>query len=127
MLEMLMEPRGAAAAEREEAVEIPLPPVVDTPTVVLLAMLVGGPRPVLLDASPVREIEAPAAPLLESLLRSLADAGTPPRVTGASAALRRRWRGHPLAAWLAAAPRPADEALFTCPDRDEIGFAPSFR
>ncbi len=128
MLELLTLARGAAAAREEDTPEIPLPPVVDTPTVVLLAMLVAGPRPVALDASAVREVEEGAAALLESLLCSLDEAGTPARVEGASASLRRRWRGHPLGdRMIPAAAWSGDEAMFICPDRDELGFAPSFR
>jgi hypothetical protein len=129
MLEMTTEPRRAAMLdeEDEDVAVIPLPPVVDTPAVVLLAMLVGGVRPVVLDASAVREVHDAAAPLLDSLLRSLVEAGATARVTGAGAALRRRWRGHARADWLAAGPWRGDDALFVCPDRDEPGFAPSLR
>jgi hypothetical protein len=120
----MLESRSAAArGARQEAAVIPLPPVVDTPAVVLLGMLVGGARPVVLDASAVREVQPTAAPLLDSLLRSVRTA----RMAGASAALRRRYAGQPLAAWFAA-PEPADdELLFVCPDRDETGFTPSPR
>ena len=105
---------------------LPLPPVVDTPAVVLAGLLAGSGRPVVLDAARVREVRPTAAPLLEALLRSARDAGLPARIVHASAALRRRLHGHPLAAWLA--PEPLDdESLFVCPDRDELGFAPSLR
>lgn len=124
----MLESRSAAArGARQEPAVIPLPPVVDTPAVVLLGMLVGGARPVVLDASAVREVQPTAAPLLDSLLRSVRAAGAPARMAGASAALRRRHAGQPLAAWFAAQEPTDDELLFVCPDRDETGFTPSPR
>lgn len=119
---------GAEMAEGKgtsEAMLLPLPAVVDTPAVVLLGLLAGGRRPLLLDASAVREVQGTAAPMLESLLRITRAAGLPARLVGAPAALRRAFEGHPLAAYFAdAAP---DEQLFVCPDRDEVGFQPSLR
>ncbi len=126
---MLMMDFGAEMAEGKGTTEgmlLPLPPVVDTPAVVLLGLLAGGRRPLLLDASGVREVQGTAAPMLESLLRVTRAAGLPARMIGASATLRRAFDGHPLAAYLAEA-APLDDALFICPDRDEPGFQPSFR
>jgi anti-anti-sigma regulatory factor len=120
---------GAELAEGKgtsEAMLLPLPPVVDTPAVVMLGLLAGGRRPLLLDASAVREVQGTAAPMLESLLRVTRAAGFPARMIGTSAALRRAFDGHPLAAYFADAAAP-DEQLFICPDRDEPGFQPSFR
>jgi hypothetical protein len=120
------EPRAAAGERAEEVPLLPLPPVVDTPAVVLLGMLCGGGRPLVLDASAVREVEPTAEPLLEALLRATRHAGLPACILGAGPALRRAFAGRPLAAFLAAAP-PADEQLFVCPDRDAPGFQPSLR
>jgi hypothetical protein len=112
--------------EMEEMPALPLPEVVDTPAVVLAAMLAGGTRPLVLDASATREIEPTAAPLLASLLRAKADAGVEARILHASPALRRWWHRHALAAWFADDAQGA-ESLFVCPDRDELGFTPSLR
>jgi hypothetical protein len=101
---------------------LPLPEVVDSPAVVFAGLLGGGPNPLVLDASAVREVEPAAARLLVSLLRSKRDAS----IRGASAALRRRFAGHELAPYFAD-PAPAGDALFTCPDRDDLGFTPSQR
>jgi len=120
---------GAEMAEGKgtsEAMLLPLPPVVDTPAVVMLGLLAGGRRPLLLDASAVREVQGTAAPMLESLLRVTRAAGFPARLIGASAPLRRALEGHPLAAYFADAGAP-DDQLFLCPDRDEPGFRPSLR
>ena len=102
---------------------LPLPEVVDSPTVVFAGLLGGGPRPLLLDASAVREVEPAAARLLVSLLRAKRDAGAAAGIRGASEALRARFRTHELAAYFA---EPA-ESIFVCPDRDELGFTPSPR
>jgi hypothetical protein len=114
-----------------EVPALPLPEVVDTPAVVLTGLLAGGTRPLVLDAANVREIHETAAAMLLALLRAKRDAGADARINSASPALRRRWAGHPLAAFLSGEPhRPADqdaEALFICPDRDELGFSPSLR
>lgn len=120
---------GAALAPTndEETAVIPLPPVVDTPAVVLAGLLTGGGRPVVLDAGAVREIEPPAVPLLEALMRSVQAAGAPARIAGLSPVLRRRFAGHPLARWISEAAFPGDEQIFVCPDRDELGFSPSLR
>jgi hypothetical protein len=75
----------------------------------------------------VREVQPTAAPLLAALLRAKRDAGAEARIHNASAALRRRWARHALAAWFAADEPPGGESLFTCPDRDELGFSPSYR
>lgn len=105
---------------------LPLPEVVDTPAVVLAAMLGGGTRPLVLDASAVREVQANAAPLLLALLRAKRDVGVEARIIGAGPALCRRLDGHPLAAFIDDEGLGA-EALFICPDRDELGFSPSLR
>jgi hypothetical protein len=116
----------------DESVEVPalpLPEVVDTPAVVLAGMLSGGTRPLVLDAASVREIHPTAAPMLLALLRAKREAGVESRIVAAAPALHRRWAAHPLAAFFAA-PRPSTygaEALFICPDREEIGFSPSAR
>jgi len=120
---------GAEMAEGKgtsEAMLLPLPPVVDTPAVVMLGLLAGGRRPLLLDATAVREVQGTAAPMLESLLRVTRAAGFPARMIGASASLRRAFDGHPLAAYFTEAAAP-DDQLFICPDRDEPGFQPSLR
>jgi len=108
---------------------LPLPEVVDSPAVVLAAMLAGGTRPLVLDAARVREIQPAAASMLLALLRAKRDAEVDARITGATPALRRRWAGRPLAAFFAEGAEPAlgAEALFICPDREEIGFSPSAR
>ncbi|WP_325308085.1 hypothetical protein [Longimicrobium sp.] len=123
MLEMLESLNGGA----DEVPPLPLPEVVDTPAVVLAGMLAGGRRPLVLDASAVREVQPGAAPLLVSLLRAKRGAGAEARIANASAALRRRWARHALAAYFAADEAPGGESLFTCPDRDELGFSPSCR
>jgi hypothetical protein len=110
----------------DEVPVLTLPEVVDTPAVVFAGMLGGGPRPLVLDASAVRELEPAAARLLVSLLRAKRDAGAAASIRGVSAALRRRFQAHPLAPFFAGA-APADDALFVCPDRDELGFIPSAR
>ena len=112
---------------REAETEVlPLPALLDTPAVVLAGFLAGHGRPVLLDGAAVREVQATALPLLETLLREARDAGLPARIVGASSALRRRLEGHPLAAYLGGGAAD-EEALFVCPDRDEVGFQPSLR
>ncbi|HEX2202522.1 MAG TPA: STAS domain-containing protein [Longimicrobium sp.] len=111
-------------AEAEDV--LPLPELLDTPAVVLAGLLAGHGRPVVLDASAVREVQATALPLLETLLRETRDAGLPARIVGAPPALRRRLEGHPLAAYLGAG-APDEDALFVCPDRDDLGFQPSYR
>jgi len=111
----------------DEVPSLPLPEVVDTPAVVLAGMLAGGRRPLVLDASAVREVQPAAAPLLVALLRAKRDAGGTAHIAHASAALRRRWARHALAAWFAADEAQGGESLFTCPDRDELGFSPSYR
>ncbi|HEU4561109.1 MAG TPA: STAS domain-containing protein [Longimicrobium sp.] len=117
--------------EAGEVPALPLPEVVDTPAVVLAGLLAGGTRPLVLDAASVREIHDTAAAMLLALLRAKRDAGVDARLAGASPALRRRWAGHPLAAFITGEPpRSAHhdaEALFICPDRDELGFSPSLR
>jgi hypothetical protein len=108
---------------------LPLPDVVDTPAVVLTGLLAGGTRPLVIDAARVREINPAAAQMLLSLLRAKRDAGADARIIAASPALRRRLAAHPLAAFLddAAAVAYGAEALFICPDREELGFSPSAR
>jgi hypothetical protein len=110
----------------DDMASLPLPEVVDTPAVVFAGLLGGGLRPVVLDAQAVREVEPTAARLLVSFLRAKRDAGITARIQGASPALRRRFTGHPLASYFAGA-APADEALFICPDREDLGFSPSPR
>ncbi len=110
----------------DEIPAVPLPEVVDTPAVVLAGMLAGGTRPLVLDASRAREIHPTAAPLLASLLRAKRDAGVEARIAHASAALRRRWARHALAAYFADEAQ-GPESIFTCPDRDQLGFSPSLR
>ena len=109
----------------DDSAPFSLPAVVDTPAVVFLCLLTGSGRAVLLDASAVREVQASAAPLLVSILESARGAGYAVGITGASASLRRRWRGEPLADFLVA--ESAEELLFLCPDRDGTGFQPSPR
>lgn len=121
---LTMETRATTGAE--DAMVLPLPPVVDTPAVVLLGLLGGGCRPLVLDAAELREVQPTAAPLLEALLRATREAGFPARIVGATPALRRALAGSHLAAWLADAPE-ADEHIFVCPDRDALGFQPSLR
>jgi anti-anti-sigma regulatory factor len=110
-------------ADEMEIPVLPLPEVVDTPAVVFAGLLGGGPRPLVLDASAVRVLEPAAARLLVSLLRAKRDAGARAYIRGASEALRGRFRTHELAAWFV---EPV-EALFVCPDRDDLGFTPSQR
>jgi hypothetical protein len=114
-----------------EVPALPLPEVVDTQAVVLAGLLAGGTRPLVLDAAGVREIHEPAAAMLLALLRAKLGAGAEACIAGASPALRRRWAGHPLAAFITAGPHRSAlhdaEALFVCPDRDELGFSPSLR
>lgn len=113
--------------EMGEIPPLPLPEVVDTPTVVLAGLLAGGTRPLVLDASRVREVHPPAAPLLAALLRSKREAGVEARISGATALLRRRWARHALAAYFDDREMHGSEAIFVCPDRDELGFSPSLR
>lgn len=112
--------------EREDAAVLPLPPVVDTPAVVLAGLLGGGGRALVLDASAVREVQPEAEPLLEALLHAKRRAGSPARIVGASPALRRRLEDHPLASYLSN-DASGDEMMFVCPDRDGPGFRPSPR
>ena len=112
--------------EADESPVLPLPEVVDTPAVVFAGLLAGGTRPLVLDASAVREVQPTAAPLLAALLRAKRDAGVEARIANASAALRRRWERHALGAYFGGEPHGA-ESMFTCPDRDELGFSPSLR
>jgi hypothetical protein len=114
------------AGEAEEMPALPLPEVVNTPAVVFVGLLGGGTRPLVLDASAVREVEPAAARMLLSLLEAKRDAGVEARIVGASAALRRRFHAHDLGPFFAE-PVPGGEALFICPDRDHLGFAPSPR
>ncbi|HYW08016.1 MAG TPA: hypothetical protein VE913_13730 [Longimicrobium sp.] len=109
----------------EGACDFALPAVVDTSAVVFLSMLAGRGRAMRLDASAVREIGVEAAPLLVSLLETARGAGYAVGITGASAMLRRRWGGGPLATFLIS--DCAEELLFVCPDREAIGFHPSPR
>jgi hypothetical protein len=111
----------------DESPVLPLPEVVDTPAVVFAGLLAGGRRPLVLDAASVREIEPPAAPLLATLLRAKRDAGAEARIANASATLRRRWERHALGAFFAGTETPGIDSMFTCPDRDELGFSPSLR
>ena len=112
--------------ELEEIPALPLPGVVNASAVVLVGLLAGGTRPLVLDASGVREVEPAAARMLLSLLEAKRDAGVEARIQGASAGLRRRFHAHDLAPFFAD-PTPAGEALFVCPDRDDLGFSPSPR
>jgi ABC-type transporter Mla MlaB component len=109
-----------------EAAALPLPEVVDTPAVVLAGLLAGGARPLVLDASAVREVQAAAVPLLASFLRAKHDARAEARIVGASRALRARLADTELAPWLDEASAGV-EAFLVCPDRDELGFSPSLR
>jgi len=118
--------RMDSAADADELPTLPLPEIVDTPAVVFVGLLGGGTRPLVLDASAVREVEPAAARLLLSLLEAKRDAGVEARIRGASPALRRRFHAHDLAPFFAD-PAPAGEALFVCPDRDDLGFSPSPR
>jgi len=118
--------RMDSAADADELPSLPLPEIVDTPAVVFVGLLGGGTRPLVLDASAVREVEPTAARLLLSLLEAKRDAGVAARIQGASPALRRRFHAHDLAPFFAD-PAPAGEALFVCPDRDGLGFSPSPR
>lgn len=108
---------------------LPLPDVVDTPAVVLTGLLAGGTRPLVIDAVRVRDIHPAAAQMLLSLLRAKRDAGAEARIIAATPGLRRRLAAHPLAAFFSDAPAAGGsaEALFTCPDREELGFLPSAR
>jgi|GEM_PF-2052302 len=110
---------------------LPLPEMVDTQAAVLAGLLAGGTRPLVLDAANVRDVRPAAAAMLLALLRAKRGAGVDARIVAASPALRRRWAGHPLAAFFGAeADRVATfgaEALFVCPDREGLGFAPSER
>jgi len=111
---------------------LPLPGVVDTQAVVLAGLLAGGTRPLVLDAANVRDIRPAAAGMLLALLRAKRGAGVEARIVAASPALRRRWAGHPLAAFFGAdagggVATYGAEALFVCPDREGLGFAPSER
>ena len=112
-----------------EVPPLPLPDVVDTPAVVLTGLLAGGTRPLVIDAARVRHIHPAAAQMLLSLLRAKRDAGSDARIIAATPALRRRLAAHPLAAFFSDAPAAAlgAESLFTCPDREELGFSPSAR
>ena len=121
---LTMDKRAAAGAD--DAMVLPLPPVIDTPAVVLLGMLGGGCRGLVLDAAELREVQPTAAPLLEALLRATREAGFPARIVGAPPALRRALAGSHLGAYLADAPE-TDEHIFVCPDRDTLGFQPSLR
>jgi len=118
MLELM-----TAGADEVEIPVLPLPEVVDTPAVVFVGLLGGGPRPLVLNASAVHKVEPAAARLLVSLLRAKREAGAQACIRGACEALRSRFRTHELAAWFA---EPV-EALFVCPDRDDLGFTPSQR
>lgn len=113
----------------DEIPALPLPRVVDTQAVVLAGLLAGGPRPLVLDGSGIREIHPNAAAMLLALLRAKHAAGVAARIVAAPPALRGRWAGHPLAAFFAAEVEAANaaEALFVCPDREGLGFAPSER
>lgn len=115
----------------DEVPALPLPPVVDTQAVVLAGLLAGGTRPLVLDAANVREIRPAAAGMLLALLRAKRSAGVDARIVAASPVLRRRWAGHPLAPFFVAdaggAATYGAEALFVCPDREGLGFAPSER
>ena len=122
----MMELMDAALDAPEELPAVPLPETVDTLAVVFASLLGGGTRPLVLDASAVREVHPAAAPLLVSLLRSKREAGVPAQIEGASEALRRGLAGHALAAYLAG-PADGDEVLFVCPDRDRLGFSQSRR
>ena len=123
MQDLMLDP---AARDADELPLLPLPEIVDTPAVVFVGLLGGGTRPLVLDASAVREVEPAAARMLLSLLEAKRDAGVAARIQGASAALRRRFHAHDLAPFFAD-PAPAGEALFVCPDRDVLGFSPSPR
>jgi len=123
MQDLMIDP---ANRDTDELPSLPLPEVVDTPAVVFVGLLGGGTRPLVLDASVVREVEPAAARLLLSLLEAKRDAGVEARIRGASAALRRRFHAHDLAPFFTDA-APAGEALFVCPDRDDLGFSPSPR
>ena len=123
MRNLMLDP---AARDADELPLLPLPEIVDTPAVVFVGLLGGGTRPLVLDASAVREVEPAAARMLLSLLEAKRDAGVEARIHGASAALRRRFHAHDLAPFFAD-PAPAGEALFVCPDRDVLGFSPSPR
>jgi hypothetical protein len=118
-------------ADGDEVPALPLPPVVDTQAVVLAGLLAGGTRPLLLDAAVVREIRPAAAAMLLALLRAKRTARVDARIVAAPPALRRRWAGRPLAAFFIADPDGVvtygAEALFVCPDREGLGFAPSER
>jgi hypothetical protein len=113
--------------EDAEIPALPLPEVVDTPAIVLAAMLAGGTRPLVLDGARVREIQPSAADMLVALLRAKRDADVDARITGASAALCRRMGAHPIAAFFAASATYGAESLFICPDREDLGFSPSMR
>ena len=109
----------------DDATLLPLPPVVDTQAVVLLGLLGGGGRPLLLDATGVREVQPSAEPLLEALLRCSREAGYPARMVGADPAFRASLRNHPLAAYLGE-PAEEDDAVFIR-DLDELGGRSSLR
>ena len=119
----LLDPR---IDEIDDVPVVPLPEVVDTAAVVLTGMLAGGTRPLVLDASAVRQVQPKAAPLLASLLQAKRNAGVEARIAHASPALRERWHRHALAAYFDDDARGRD-SIFICPDRDELGFTPSLR
>jgi hypothetical protein len=90
----VMEPAARDIDELPPLPPLPLPAVVDAPAVVFVGLLAGGTRPLVLDASAVREVEPAAARMLLSLLEAKRDASVEARIQGASAALRRRFHAH---------------------------------
>jgi hypothetical protein len=120
----VMEPAAHAADELPPLPFLPLREVVGAPAVVFVGLLAGGTRPLVLDASAVREVEPAAARMLLSLLEAKRDAGVEARIQGASAALRRRFHAHDLAPFFADA-APAGESLFVCPTATTSASAPA--
>jgi hypothetical protein len=107
---------------------IPLPPVLDTPAVVLVGMLMGYGCDVVLDASSVHTVEMEAADGLARLLDRRVRTGGRVVLRGASPAVRVRLAQHALRAFMAAPDLvERDEAALTCTFLDATGFLPSPR
>lgn len=80
---------------------LPMPAVLDSGAAVLLHLLLeqDTSRPVVLDASGLRELCAVGTLLLASALRSRSRDGVRPRITNLSYAMRRELHRHPLLAF----------------------------
>jgi anti-anti-sigma regulatory factor len=107
---------------------IPIPPVLDTPAVVLVGILLGQGCDVVLDGSSVHTVEPEAADALARLLDRLVRTGGRVVLHGVSPVVRGRLAGHELSAFIAAPGVVArDEAVLTCPFLEGTGFRPSPR